>query len=189
MLTGNPSFLLLRKNRKSVLFQNNNRFLKELAADCTPDSVISLAEDWEPFICCGPLGAALSRGRAVHTPAWPCCRGGLHCRRTLRYGAVRSYRTFSPLPAVTRRRYVFCCAFHAPGILPRNPGLCHSAGHKARRERFCRPHALCSPEVPPNRKSGRAAPRPLSNPNMPKRFHGKAMRNIQDIRRKYQLFS
>ena len=61
MLTGNPSFLLLRKNRKSVLFQNNNRFLKELAADCTPDSVISLAEDWEPFICCGPLGAALAR--------------------------------------------------------------------------------------------------------------------------------
>ena len=109
-------------------------------------------------------------------PTWRCafartgspCAGlallprGLALPPALRRGAVRSYRTFSPLPAVSRRLYVFCCAFHAQGILPRNPGLCLSAGPKARRERFCRPHALCSPEVPPVRKSGRAASRPLS---------------------------
>ena len=132
-----------------------------MTADCTPDSVVfPKGKPGTIYLLRPTWRCAFARTGSPYAGLALLPRG-LALPPSLRNGAVRSYRTFSPLPAVSRRRYVFCCAFHAPGILPRNPGLCRSAGHQARRERFCRPHALCSPEVPPNRKSGRAAPRPL----------------------------
>jgi len=66
--------------------------------------------------------------RALCFPIWPCCERGLPCPRLLPAGAVRSYRTVSPLPAFREksRRFIFCGTF--PGSPPpdviRRPALC-----------------------------------------------------------------
>jgi len=70
---------------------------------------------------------------ATRFPIWPCCERGLPYPRLLPVGAVRSYRTVSPLPASRERgrRFVFCGTF--PGSPPPD---------------VIRRSALCSPDFP-----------------------------------------
>ncbi len=65
-------------------------------------------------------------------PIWSCSERGLPSPQTVTSCAVRSYRTFSPLPAILRllRRFTLCCTFRrlAPprrylAFYPVEPGL------------------------------------------------------------------
>ena len=81
------------------------------------------------------------RGPRHYSPIWSCSRWGLPCHAALAPRAVRSYRTFSPLPRTSRdavRRFAFCCTFRrltpprrylAP--CPMEPGL--SSAQQVRR--------------------------------------------------------
>ena len=73
-------------------------------------------------------------GRHHRIPIWPCSGWGLPSRTVLPRCAVRSYRTFSPLPPINLsrwgRRFAFCCTFRgfAPprrylAPCPTEPGL------------------------------------------------------------------
>ena len=75
-----------------------------------------------------PAWRAATRPFGARNPIWPCTGWGLPSRPVAR-PLVRSYRTFSPLPATGReaprhRRCAFCCAVRPlralalPGILP-----------------------------------------------------------------------
>jgi len=65
-------------------------------------------------------------GRALCFPIWPCCERGLPCPRLLPAGAVRSYRTVSPLPVSYEKRQAVCFLWHFPGVAPtgRYPASC-----------------------------------------------------------------
>jgi len=71
-------------------------------------------------------------GPHLWTPIWPCSEWGLPSPWTVASHAVRSYRTFSTLPAARGplRRFPFCCTFRrlAPprrylALRPVEPGL------------------------------------------------------------------
>ena len=71
-------------------------------------------------------------GPHLWTPIWPCSEWGLPSPWTVASHAVRSYRTFSTLPATRGplRRFPFCCTFRrlAPprrylALRPVEPGL------------------------------------------------------------------
>jgi hypothetical protein len=77
-------------------------------------------------------------------PIWSCSERGLPSPQTVTSCAVRSYRTFSPLPVTGRsrplRRYTFCCTFRrlAPprcylAPCPMEPGLSSPAHRTPKR--------------------------------------------------------
>src|SRR5690606_17624720 len=76
-------------------------------------------------------------------PIWSCSERGLPSPQTVASCAVRSYRTFSPLPASREilRRFPFCCTFRrlAPprrylALYPMEPGLSSLQHHVCTRE-------------------------------------------------------
>lgn len=71
-----------------------------------------------------------SAGHTCRIPIWSCSERGLPSPQTVASCAVRSYRTFSPLPNANIRRFPFCCTFRrlAPprrylAFYPMEPGL------------------------------------------------------------------
>jgi len=75
-------------------------------------------------------------------PIWSCSGRGLPSPQTVASCAVRSYRTFSPLPVIRRllRRFTFCCTFRrlAPprrylASYPMEPGLSSMRGQLTRK--------------------------------------------------------
>jgi len=57
----------------------------------------------------GPYGPYVG---LLHAPLFGLALGGVYLATTVTSCAVRSYRTLSPLPEFTFRRYTFCCTFH-----------------------------------------------------------------------------
>ena len=64
--------------------------------------------------CKSPCSSSnLPRNRAGHAsvPLFDLAPGGVYHATSVTSCAVRSYRTFSPLPAISGRRYIFCGTF------------------------------------------------------------------------------
>ena len=77
-----------------------------------------------------PLGTGGGTANRPVLPYLVLLRAGFTVPRAVTSRAVRSYRTFSPLPDPTARRYIFCGTFHglAPprgylALCPKEPGL------------------------------------------------------------------
>jgi len=83
--------------------------------------------------CKSPCSSSnLPRNRAGHAsvPLFDLAPGGVYHATSVTSCAVRSYRTFSPLPAISGRRYIFCGTFrrlapprHYLAPCPMEPGL------------------------------------------------------------------
>ena len=111
-------------------FKINSLLKKEPA--CKPGSVV---DSHSSGICVTTYLMRPTRiqcGSHQRIPIWSCSERGLPSPQTVASCAVRSYRTFSPLPVIRRllRRFTFCCTFRrfTPprrylALYPMEPGL------------------------------------------------------------------
>ena len=110
--------------------------------DCKPVSVLFVAEEWQPFLLAGDLSPApatypeVVTERTAPAPLFGLAPHGVCPASRIAAAAVRSYRTFSPLPP--KRRYIFCGTFRKTRFERAPPAVSRHA-------------ALWRPDFPPAR--------------------------------------